>query len=256
MTEMKSITKKKELGIDFSGVTQKFQWIEPGTFLMGSSQYENVDRSEDLHPVTLTKGFWMADTTCIQKVWESIMGGNPCKVKGDYLPVEQISHLEVLEFTKKISSEKLKFRLPTEAEWEHACRAGTTTTYSFGQDIDVSQVNFDSREFSRKPGDNSKIDTNKVNEFRGCSVIAKSLPCNQWKLYGMHGNVQEWCKDWFITHLGTEHVVDPRGGDTGITAVVKGGDWFYPKEWCRSAHRQGCQIDQPTDISFRLVLEF
>ena len=124
-----------------------FRWIFPGRFFMGSSEKElEREKDEVQHEVALTRGFWLADTVCTQELWEAVMGENPSGFKdGKDWPVENVSWDMCKEFLEKINGLEpgLKLRLPTEAEWEYACRAGTVTPFSFGEDITTDQVNYD-----------------------------------------------------------------------------------------------------------------
>ncbi len=158
---------------------------------MGSPKTEEERQdNEILHRVRISKGFWLAETACTQALWMAIMGENPSNLKGDDLPVERASWEDTKEFITQINSlaENLQFRLPTEAEWEFACRAETETPFSFGETIDSEQVNFN----GRGPYTNSK-----PSEYRRKTVPVRSLPCNDWGLFEMHGNVGEWCEDWY-----------------------------------------------------------
>ena len=140
----------------------------------------------------------------------------------------------------------LYFRLPTEAEWEYCCRAGTETPFSFGETIDSEQVNFD----GNYPYANSK-----ESEYREKTVVVRSLPCNEWGLYEMHGNVDEWCEDWYGEYeANNEITVDPRGPDTGTDRVLRGGSWYTDARNCRSAYRNWYDpANRDLDLGFRLV---
>jgi len=207
-----------------NGVVQKMRWIEPGTFKMGSPKDE-PERFEDetQHDVELTQGFWMADTTCTQELWQAVMHNNLSEYKGLQRPVENVSHEDCVKFLTIVNNthDHLNLRLPTEGEWEYACRAGTQTPYWFGEMINFEQVNY--------------IRGNLVlllNE----TVDVKSLPNNSWGLYQMHGNVREWCADWYGEY-GTSSMVDPKGPKTGDCRVLRGGSWFSRARGCRSAAR-------------------
>ena len=159
------------------------RWIDPGTFMMGSPPDE-AERSSDetLHNVTITTGFWLGETVCTQELWQEVMGKNPSRFKGDCLPVETVSWDDCHIFLDRINAREpgLELRLPTEAEWEWACRAGTTTPFSFGENITPEQVNHDG---------NYPYNKGKKGRYREETVPVKSLPCNAWGLYEMHGNV-------------------------------------------------------------------
>jgi Uncharacterized conserved protein len=222
------------------GITQKFRWIEPGMFWMGSpdSEKDHYDR-EVRHQVTLTKGFWLGDTACTQALWKSVMGNNPASFKdSENNPVEQVSWDDTQKFLQTLNNmvSGLKAQLPTEAQWECACRAGTDTPFSFGNNITPELVNY---------GGN-----------KGKTVPVKSLPANPWGLYEMHGNVWEWCQDAWQEKLPAEPVTDPggAGGDTG-RRVVRGGSWFCNGRSVRSAIRGRNDPDNRRNfIGFRLAL--
>jgi formylglycine-generating enzyme len=203
---------------EVAGVVQRMRWIAAGRFIMGSPEGEKgrVD-DEVLHEVELTKGYWLADTACTQELWEAVTGENPSRFKegGKRRPVERVSWDDCQGFIVKLNQrvEGLEIRLPTEAEWENACRAGMRTAYSFGEKITPKEVNLGSE-----------------------TVEVKSLPANQWGLYEMHGNVFEWCMDWYGPY-GTKHGVDPRGLDTGQYRVLRGGSWGIAARGARSASR-------------------
>ena len=214
---------------------QVFRWIKPGTFMMGSPEdeperYEN----EVLHQVTLTNGFWLAETACTQALWKDIMGENPSGFKGDDRPVETVSWEDVQNFLKKLNEllPDAQFRLPTEAEWEYACRAGTVTPFSFGDNITAYNTRTDQANFDG----NYPYNNAEKGQYRGETVPVKSFFPNQWGLYQMHGNVYEWCEDWKGDY-DLSNTVDPEGPGTGEGRVMRGGSWFYSAGRCRSAYR-------------------
>ncbi|MCB1737145.1 MAG: formylglycine-generating enzyme family protein, partial [Gammaproteobacteria bacterium] len=128
------------------GVRQRMRWIAPGEFLMGSPKDEHERRNnETQHEVMLTRGYWLAETACKQALWQAVMGDNPSEFKGEQNPVEQVSWEQVQKFIGKLNDlcPGLGLRLPSEAEWEYACRAGTEGPFSVGEDIDPTQVNYD-----------------------------------------------------------------------------------------------------------------
>ncbi len=230
--------------------TQRFRWIAPSTFTMGSPETEaERQENETQHLVTLTQGFWLADSTCTQALWLAVMGGdNPASFQ-DSLdhPVEQISWNDVQQFIQAINTQipDIQARLPTEAEWEYACRAGTTTPFSFGDNITPEQVNYD--------GNYSYAGAEK-GRYREKTVPVKSLPPNSWGLYEMHGNVFEWCADWYGDYPA-DAVTDPVGPVTGQYRVLRGGAWLYFARWARSAYRfRLVPGHRYYDIGFRLAL--
>ena len=179
------------MAFTYKGVRQVFRWIEPGTFDMGSPENEPERWPNEIqHTVTLSQGFWLADSTVTQTLWQAVMNENPSRVKGANRPVESVSWDAAQAFIDTMNRMKpeLKLCLPTEAQWEYACRAGTETPFSFGSQIDSDQVNFD----GTNPYNNGK-----PSHYRNETVEVKSLPANAWGLYEMHGNVWEWCQDWY-----------------------------------------------------------
>jgi formylglycine-generating enzyme required for sulfatase activity len=214
----------------YSDVQQVFRWIDAGEFMMGSPEDEPERYNNELqHKVILTKGFWIADTACTQELWHAVMSNNPSNFKGDKLPVETVSWEDCIDFIGKVntSNPMLDFRLPTEAEWEYACRAGTETPFSFGENITTDQVNYYGS-FSYAGAEEGG--------YREKTVAVKSLPSNKWGLYEIHGNVREWCSDWYEDYPG-ETAIDPKGPGQGDGRVVRGGGWDDLAECVRSAWR-------------------
>lgn len=235
------------MGFTYKGIKQHFRWLEPGTFQMGSPKNE-PGRSEDetQHPVTLSQGFWLADTTVTQALWQAVMAGdNPSRFKGEARPVEQVSWDDAQAFITKMNELKpeLKLCLPSEAQWEYACRADTTTPFSFGDQITSEQVNFNG---------NYPYHNGKKSPYRQETVAVKALPPNPWGLYEMHGNVWEWCQDWYGDYpFGA--CTDPAGSETGSDRVLRGGSWFNGARLCRSADRSAyAPGDRGSNFGFRL----
>lgn len=237
------------IAFTFNGVYQTFRWISPGTFLMGSPTEEKERwEGETQHQVTFMQGYWLADTTCTQALWKTVMGNNPAYFKDDNNnPVEQVSWDDVQIFLQKLNRliPGLDAVLPTEAQWEHACRAGTTTPFSFGESITPAQVNY----HGEYPYANGKKGL-----FREKTVSVKSLPANPWGLYEMHGNVLEWCHDWFGDYPA-EPIADPVGAVAGVLRVVRGGSWDDDGWFVRSAGRYGrTPNNRHSRIGFRFAL--
>ncbi len=217
--------------IDVAGVRQRFRWMAPGSFLMGSPAGE-AERSydEQQHRVTLTRGFWLADTACTQEFWRAVMGTNPSRFADDPRnPVDTVSWDDVQSFIDRLNRRMpgLYARLPREAEWEYACRAGTTTPFSFGDDITPEQVNYDG---------NYPYARGKKGRYRQRTVPVGSLPPNPWGLHEMHGNVWEWCADW-SGRYPADPQIDPRGPPSGDSRVLRGGSWDFNGRSVRSANR-------------------
>ncbi|WP_374495231.1 formylglycine-generating enzyme family protein [Zoogloea sp.] len=229
--------------LSFRGVRQRFRWIQPGTFLMGSPpdelrRYDN----ETLHEVTFSRGYWLANTACTQALWQAVMGENPSFFQDDPAqPVEQVSWNDVETFLKRLNVlvPGLDAWLPSEAQWEYACRAGTAMPFSFGENVTPEQVNYDG---------NYPYAGAEKGLCRKTTVAVGSLPPNPWGLYEMHGNVWEWCADWYGPYpVGPQS--DPagptdgslvlRGGLLGGRRVLRGGSWGSFAQYCRSACRYG-----------------
>jgi formylglycine-generating enzyme len=234
----------------FGGVVQRMRWVEPGEFLMGSPDAEpqRWDDEGPRHLVRLTEGFWLADSACTQAMWEAVMGQNPSDFKGEpELPVEQVSWDDVQRFLVRVQEQLpagMQAELPTEAQWEYACRADTNTPFSLGDNIDPSVVNYDG---NRPYAGGAK------GAFRKCTVPVKSLPPNGWGLHEMHGNVWEWCADGLrkYTVEPQQDPVGPGGGDR----VVRGGSCTHDGRGCRSAERGALQPgDASGYLGFRLAL--
>jgi sulfatase modifying factor 1 len=214
-------------------VRQQLRWCPPGRFMMGSPPEEPERRdNERLHEVVLSKGLWLADTACTQGLWRAVTGGNPSSFKrDDTLPVDSVSWDGCMEFISRINSiiPGLDLRLPSEAQWEYACRAGARTPFSFGAQISTDQANFHGR-YPYYGGPKG--------QYRQKTVAVKTLPCNDWGLFEMHGNLSEWCSDW-LGDYEAETVTDPQGPATGVNRVLRGGSWLDDGRLVRSAYRGG-----------------
>jgi formylglycine-generating enzyme required for sulfatase activity len=203
--------------------------IPPGEFVMGSPPAEEGRNANEVqHRVKLTKAFYLAVTEVTQKQWQSVMGKNPSFCVGGSLPVDTVSWDEAGEFCRKLSiREGADYRLPTEAEWEYACRAGTTTPFNTGATISAEQGNYDGR---------STYADGKKGAFREESTKVASFAPNAWGLYDMHGNVWEWCADWYGEYP-TGEAIDPVGPAQGEKRSSRGGCWINYPAICRSAFR-------------------
>jgi formylglycine-generating enzyme required for sulfatase activity len=237
---------------EVQGVRQLLRWIPPGQFWMGSPETEAERGSDEIrHHVTLTQGFWLADTACTQALWEAVVGENPSRFKDDPSnPVEWVSWKDVKEkFLPALNRQVpgLEAVLPSDAQWEYACRAGTQTPFGFGEKITPEQVNYDG---------NYPYAGGEKGEYRRKTVPVKSLPANGWGLYEMHGNVREWCED-VLGDYPSEAVVDPVGPQDGVEGrwrVLRGGGWHNDGGFCRSAYRYAYEPDgRNGDFGFRLA---
>lgn len=228
---------------EVAGVEQRMRWIEPGEFMMGSPKGE-VGRFDNESPqqlVTLGDGYWLADTPCTQGLWGAVMGAYPSKYQSFHRAVEQVSWEDVQGFLVKLNAAVpgLHASLPTEAQWEHACRAGTKTATYVG----------DLRNEGR---DDLLNDIAWYAGNKGTKTIDVALKKpNSWGLYDMLGNVYEWCADLQRTYT-RDPVSDPEGTH-GLRRVVRGGSWGSLAQDCRAAARDW---DDPSrrhgSIGFRL----
>lgn len=232
-------------------------WIEPGTFTMGSPKDE-LGRGDDetQHQVTLTKGYWLGKYEITQAQYEIVMGKNPSEdygVGSDY-PVYNVSWNDAMNFCAKLTESEnaegrlpngYKYTLPTEAQWEYACRAGTTTALNSGKNLTAGDRCPEMDEVGWYYFD--------INDKKAYSVGQKKP--NACGLYDMHGNVMEWCLDWYGEYPTTS-VTDPTGAFTGSRRVIRDGSWGHAAGSCRSAHRSSISPNINVDyhIGFRLAL--
>lgn len=239
------------------GVKLTLMPIAAGKLMMGSPAGEE-GRSDDevQHEVILSKGFYMGQTEVTQGQWKAVMGGeNPSSFKGDDLPVEQVSWNDAVAFCQKLSQKTgRKYRLPTEAAWEYACRAGTTTRFSFGDryaDLHkhgnyCDRSNTSDIPVQDKTNDDGSDKTSAVSKYTA----------NTWGLQDMHGNVWEWCNDWFGDYPRGA-VTDPKGPANGESRVARGGSWFDYPQSCRAAFRLDYSpVLRLNNVGFRVVLDF
>ncbi|MFZ2089004.1 MAG: SUMF1/EgtB/PvdO family nonheme iron enzyme [Desulfobaccales bacterium] len=202
----------------------RFVLVPAGTFLMGSAPDQGGDDDEGpQHQVTLSQAFFLQTTPVTQGQWRQVMGHNPALFQegGDDCPVENVSWEDIQEFIKKLNDleKTTPYRLPTEAEWEYACRAGGTGSYCFGDG---------EAELRRHAwyAHNSERSTHPVGRLKP----------NAWGLYDMHGNVYEWCRDWYGDYT-PEPATDPQGPQAGDYRVLRGGSWDSEAGDLRSAYR-------------------
>jgi formylglycine-generating enzyme required for sulfatase activity len=208
--------------------------------------YHSIWREGTRHRVTLSKGFWLTIHPVTQACWDKIAQWNPSSHKGANLPVE-VSWALCITFLHVLSErEGHTYRLPTEAEWEYACRAGTTTPFYFVQTISTDQANYDGR---------SPYGGGKKGKFRKKTTPVGSFPQNAWGLYDMHGNIREWVRDWAGGKYPRGEIVDPQGPPKGETRVLRGGGFGYPAWLIRSAVRDWINPSLPSPtIGFRVLL--
>jgi formylglycine-generating enzyme required for sulfatase activity len=233
--------------------TNRWAWIPPGAFTMGSPGSEE-DRYDDEGPqtqVTITRGFWLGRYEVTQGEYGAVMAGNPSYFGGDTnRPVEQVSWYDATNYCATLTERERAagrlpagyvYRLPTEAEWEYACRAGTATRFSYGDDPGYAQLGNYAWYWN--------------NSDRTTHAVGLKFP-NPWGLYDTHGNVWEWCLDWYGTYPGGS-VIDPKGPDTGSFRVFRGSCWGDGGRDLRSAERSDNYAEpfgRNPKIGFRAVL--
>jgi len=222
-----------------NSIGMKLKFLPAGKFTMGSPSIDNAPP----YQVTLSRPFYLGVHEVTQAEYQRVMGRNPSRSKGVTNPVEYVTWDEAVEFCRKLSvlpAEKAAgrvYRLPTESEWEYACRGGTTTAFSFGDDEDQL------KDFAWYTS-NSDNNTHPVGQ--------KSA--NPWGLYDMNGNVCQWCQDWYGDYPGGA-VTDPQGLARGSRRVVRGGSWFVVAKVCRSADRGwAAPSSRSVMLSFRVSL--
>jgi formylglycine-generating enzyme required for sulfatase activity len=215
-------------------------WVKPGTFEMGSSSGSS---DETPYAVTLTDGYWLGKYEVTQDQWERVTGSNPSSYKGGGRPVDSVAVTEVTSFCDKLTELErqagrlpagMAYQLPTEAQWEYACRAGTKTAFSFGDSLTSEQANI-----SGGPGETTDVG---------------KYPANGWGFHDMHGNVFEWCADWYGDYpAGAAR--DPVGPAGGSHRVKRGGSWFNSANIARSAYRlRSGPMLRLNGLGFRLSL--
>jgi eukaryotic-like serine/threonine-protein kinase len=222
----------------------QFRLIPAGKFLMGSPGNEKGRSSDELqHEVILTRPFYLGIYPVTQGEYERVMGRNPSHFKGDRHPVECVSWEDAMAYIERLNSiheEKSlgrRYRLPTESEWEYACRAGSTSAYCFGAE-------------ESRLGDYAWYGSNSGSETH---PVGKKKP-NAWGLHDMHGNVWEWCSDWYGDYPGVT-VTDPTGPKDGLLRVHRGGGWSGGAAYCRSSCRSWYDPSSRfLSLGFRLAL--
>ncbi len=217
--------------LEVKRIKLKLRYIPPGSFLMGSPETEaQREDDETQHPVTLTQGFWLGETTVSQVLWQAMMANNPSNFKAEkdeLLPVDSVSWDDCQKFCQRINEKipGLELSLPTEAQWEYACRAGTETPFSTGEQLSTEQVNYDG---------NYPYNDGEKGQYRQKTVAVSSFSPNGWGLYQMHGNLWEWCSDGMRDYQ-PQAEVNPVGTSEGSLRVLRGGSWGDFGRNCRSA---------------------
>lgn len=221
-----------------NSIGMEFILVPAGSFMMGCDETNERCDSDEIpqHKVTLTRSFYLGKYEVTQAQWAAVMGSNPSKFKGDANPVEMVSWNDVQTFIHKLNQMEGTngYRLPTEAEWEYAARAGSTTAYSFGDDTHFLQLeNYGGPCWHTNP-------------------VGQKQP-NPWGFYDIHGNVWEWVADWRGDYTDSPKI-DPKGPDSGEARVLRGGGWFARSRSCRSVTRNAGMPDGRGESGgFRLV---
>lgn len=238
------------------GVPFNMRYIPPGSFLMGSPEDEpERDNDELQHPVTVTQGFWLAETTVSQALWQAVMGKNPSAFKAnndEVLPVESVSWHDCQHFCQILNHlTRGDFLLPTEAQWEYACRAGSQTPFNTGEQLTTEQANY----CGNYPYEGRKrlnAVESKLQCYRQIPMDIGAFDPNSWGLKQLHGNVWEWCLD---DCRGREAVAvtDPKGSMKSLFSALRGGSWGHSGRYCRSA----CRVrfghkDRGRDVGLRV----
>jgi formylglycine-generating enzyme len=238
-------------------------WCPPGQFRMGSPVDEPARRPDEAQvEVTLSRGFWMGRHEVTQGQWHRVMGAVPGVLNagvGENFPVYWISYIEAEEFCRRLTEqaraagelpEGWEFRLPTEAQWEYACRAGSLAAFSYGETLTSAHANYG------KPYNGTPTGV----PGSAASAVG-SYPANAWGLHDMHGNEWEWCRDWY--HRQLPGGVDPVAGVKGVpnrdgtySRVRRGGAWVEEASLCRSAARLRYEPERRSDhIGFRIIAQ-
>ncbi|MCH7728081.1 MAG: formylglycine-generating enzyme family protein [Planctomycetes bacterium] len=257
---LEHVTRRRRFGIlsprrkESRKVTQRVRWIAPGQMTMGSPAGEDgrFENEGPQHLVTLSEGYWLFDTPCTQELWQVVMGENPSRFQDPLRPVESIDWSQTSEFSSRLSEQvpQLVFRLPTEAQWEYACRAGTTSAIYTGELKILGDANAPELDAIAWYGGNSGVEydlddgealgylSDKQYSFEksGTRCVKLKKP-NIWGLYDMLGNVWEWCRDGERSY-DEESIADPIGPtEEGAGRVIRGGGWSNRAQDVRAAYR-------------------
>ena len=236
-----------------NSVNMDMIWIKPGSFTMGSPDGELGRRNNETpHQVAITEGYWLGKYEVTQEQYRAVMGNNPSKFNGNRLPVEKVTWANAMEFCARLTEQEkaagrlpagYEYTLPTEAQWEYACRAGTTTELNSGKNL-TSEENCPNMDQVGWYVSNSNATT---------KAVGQKQP-NAWGLYDMHGNVWEWCLDWKGDY-SLSAVIDPVGPNEGIYKTLRGGSWNYTAGYCRSAIRGSIEPTKSNSYTgFRVAL--
>lgn len=237
---------------EVQGARFVWRWIGPGKFRMGCDPEDEHGYGDEKpqHEVVITRGFWMGETPVTQEQWQAVMGENPSRFPGPRRPVEQVSWHDSVRFIRRLNGllPGLRAALPTEAQWEYACRAGTQAAFHDGSPCTAPEGNDPALDKLGWFGANSGGETHEV----------KLKAANAWGLHDLHGNVWEWCRDaWdeeaYAKRLEGVHDPETRSDDESAGRVVRGGAWGDRSRFCRAAFRdRGHPGDRWIDRGLRL----
>ena len=242
---------------DLGGTPLEMVWIPPGEFLMGSLAWEGLRSEQPSHRVNFAEGFWLGRFPVTQDQWHygaklppvnGELHPNPSRFKGPDRPVDGVFWTDAQEFCDRLSQDQCqRFQLPSEAQWEYACRAGTTTPFAFGKTLTTTLANYNGNvTYGKEPKGYYRQRTTAVGRF----------PANGWGLHDMHGTVWEWCEDtWHPHYDGAPTDGSAWIGDRSKSWLVRGGSWYSAPEKCRSAARYRNIAELFNDLrGFRLAL--
>ncbi|NKB77676.1 MAG: SUMF1/EgtB/PvdO family nonheme iron enzyme [Gammaproteobacteria bacterium] len=238
-------------GVYVEDIEVRFRWMPPGSFMMGSKEEEAGRRDSEgpRHPVRFEQGFWLAETACTQNLWQTIMNTNPSRFSDNKeCPVERVKKSQINEFISILNKRLPGFdaRLPSESEWEYGCRAGSESTFWFGDELTTDDANYDG---------NYPYLGGKKGEYRETTLPVKSFTANPWGLYQMHGNVWEYCEDgWHDNYDDAPRDGSAWGRGDDNRSVLRGGSWNLYGSYLRSAYRYDSLIGiVSAGVGFRLA---
>jgi formylglycine-generating enzyme required for sulfatase activity len=223
----------------------KMVFIKGGTFLMGSPEHEKERGNDERQHQVQVDDFYMAEYQITQKLWQTIMGNNPARFKGEQFPVERVSWYDAQDFIKKLNTKTGEnYRLPTEAEWEYAARAGTSEPFHTGHCINTEQANYDGNYDYNNCGAKTGV-------YKKTTVAVGSYPPNQFGLYDMLGNVWEWTGSVYDENYGRSEIGSNNHANND-SLVIRGGSWFDDPWWLRSANRGALSATSRFHLGFRI----